>query len=322
MTRERTQPAAVDTRFYLVRMVLGHDGRQYPELVAASQLLAQTDPALRIQLDAGAYTIIPFSTGCHLRPRRQTHAARPLLPLLVQGASDTQEVLSTPLRDALAYTFGRFDFDGTGTLSQAEFSMRTLYVDGEVCSDEEWEAVIKHFGVIDGELTFEGFCQLHEMVLQTDLNGGRSELDFYERNLMPLGLNTLLIPDHVAKFVLFCFTRKSRDGLVALPANERLCEQVDLLDILETGERRPGLPDGLELFARQDGNHASFAVQNATQTQRRCVLSFRDSINCVINRDSLEVEVVVPRGGALVACHLVPTPHTTKWRPVLEGKPL
>lgn len=55
---------------------------------------------------------------------------------------------------------------------------------------------------------------------------GRTDEDFYDRNLAPLGFNLSLEPDHVAKFVLFCFTRKPRSGLAALPADERMCEQV------------------------------------------------------------------------------------------------
>lgn len=316
MTREKTQPNTVDARFYLIRMILGHDGASYPELVASSQLLATSDPALRLELDAGTYVIVPFSTGCHLRPRASGGSGK-LPPLIVQGPDDT-ETLSTPFRDALAYTFGRFDFDGTGMLSRSEFSMRTLYVDGEVCSDEVWQAVLEHFDVVEGELTFEGFCQLHEMALRGDLADGRTEADFYDRNLRPLGLSPSLVPDHVAKFVLFCFTRKPREGLLALPANERLCEQVDLLDILETGQRRPGLSDGLELYTRQDGNHASYAIKNSGRIPRRCALNFHNSINCVINKDSLDVQVHVPLGGAVVACHLIPTPHTSKWKPVVE----
>jgi hypothetical protein len=59
---------------------------------------------------------------------------------------------------------------------------------------------------------------------------GRSDEDFYERNLAPLGFNLSLVPDHVAKFVLFCFTRKPRGGMAALPTDERLCEQVRACD--------------------------------------------------------------------------------------------
>mmetsp|Transcript_4460 Transcript_4460/g.11341 ORF Transcript_4460/g.11341 Transcript_4460/m.11341 type:complete len:583 (+) Transcript_4460:71-1819(+) len=322
MVREATQPAAVDCRFYVIRLVLGHDGERYPELVATSQLLGHSDPALNLTLDAGEYYVLPFSTGCNLRHRRGPEP--PLAPLLVQGpAGGDDEVLSTALRAALQYTFGRFDFDGTGTLSRSEFSMRSLFVDGEVPPDEDWEVLVNHFDVEDGELTFEGWCGLHELSLRGDLANDRTELDFYRQNLEPLGLSPTLAPDHVAKFVLFCFSRKPRAGLRALPTNERLVEQVDLLDVLETAEHRPGLTDGLQLYVRQDGHHASFAVRNITATHQKCRVNFGKSIEAVINHDTLDgLEYTVSPGGAVVVAHLVPAPRTSAWHPVFEGQVL
>lgn len=97
--------------------------------------------------------------------------------------------------------------------------------------------------------------------------------------------------------------------------------QVDLLDVLETGElvSIDGLPSGLELYVRQDSRHASYAVKNTSRIPQRCALRFHASVNAVINCSSLDVAVPsVAAGGAEVVCHLVPTPKTTQWRPVCE----
>ena len=39
-------------------------------------------------------------------------------------------------------------------------------MDGEVCSDEMWGAVQDHFDTVEGELTFDGYCQLNELALK------------------------------------------------------------------------------------------------------------------------------------------------------------
>ena len=112
MTRERTQTATVDARFYVVRMTEGLDGQRYPNLVGASQLLSHTDPALRLTLDAGVYFVVPFSTGCNLRRRRPEAVGGPLPPLMTPGP-DGEEVLSKPFKDALAcvaLSLPRFSF--------------------------------------------------------------------------------------------------------------------------------------------------------------------------------------------------------------------
>ena len=58
-------------------MRVSRDGRiDVPDLVCASQLQTDNDSSLRCDLDAGAYIVVPQSSGCTLQERQEQVGTR------------------------------------------------------------------------------------------------------------------------------------------------------------------------------------------------------------------------------------------------------
>ena len=55
------------------------------------------------------------------------------------------------------------DLDGNGTLSRTEFNLFNWRTSGEEVQDDEWQVVRDNFSMKNGELTMEGFLQLHQV---------------------------------------------------------------------------------------------------------------------------------------------------------------
>ena len=70
----------------------------------------------------------------------------------------------TPQFEAvLANIYDQVDLDGNGTLSRTEFNLFNWRTSGEEVQDDEWQVVRDNFAMKNGELTMEGFLQLHQV---------------------------------------------------------------------------------------------------------------------------------------------------------------
>ena len=59
--------------------------------------------------------------------------------------------------------YRQVDLDGNGTLSRTEFNLFNWRTSGEEVQDDEWQVVKDNFSMKNGELTMEGFLQLHQV---------------------------------------------------------------------------------------------------------------------------------------------------------------
>ena len=59
--------------------------------------------------------------------------------------------------------YKQVDLDGNGTLSRTEFNLFNWRTSGEEVQDDEWQVVKDNFSMKNGELTMEGFLQLHQV---------------------------------------------------------------------------------------------------------------------------------------------------------------
>ena len=78
--------------------------------------------------------------------------------------------LSDKFRETLTTIFSQVDLDDNGTLSKQEFNLFNWRTSGEEVQDDEWKVVEENFAMKSGELTLEGFLQLHQM--EAEDNGG------------------------------------------------------------------------------------------------------------------------------------------------------
>ena len=81
----------------------------------------------------------------------------------MQVSSTSGKVALTPQFEAvLTNIYEQVDLDGNGTLSRTEFNLFNWRTSGEEVQDDEWQVVKENFGMKNGELTLEGFLQLHQ----------------------------------------------------------------------------------------------------------------------------------------------------------------
>ncbi len=86
------------------------------------------------------------------------------------GGPDGGVSLTPDFESVLRRIYTQVDLDGNGTLSRTEFNLFNWRTSGEEVQDEEWQVVKDNFAMRNGELTLEGFLQLHQM--EAEDNGG------------------------------------------------------------------------------------------------------------------------------------------------------
>lgn len=114
---------------------LGDEEEAAPSLIAASPTQYKKDPAIRVHLEPGTYSAVPFTTGCKLRKR----TAQPTRRVALTQPKDDGHELTAECRKALVQVFQRLDADGRGSVSRDEYSYLQMRTDGEPCDDETWE---------------------------------------------------------------------------------------------------------------------------------------------------------------------------------------
>ena len=135
----------------------------------------------KLDLEAGSYALIPFTSGCHLKPREDeereeavalvreeggktvlTDACRcvcvcecvcvcvwlgggactiRLCCILLHTFTNTHTSTHCHYREALTEVFHRMDLDGNSVISRTEFDFFQERTSGEVCDDDTWKII-------------------------------------------------------------------------------------------------------------------------------------------------------------------------------------
>ena len=95
-----------------------------------------------MDLDAGTYALIPFTSGCHLKPPEEVGGSE-AVPLT---ASKGGAIELTPCCvRVLEEIFRRIDLDNNGYLSRSEFDFFQEVTSGDLCDDDAWNIILsKH----------------------------------------------------------------------------------------------------------------------------------------------------------------------------------
>ena len=90
-----------------------------------------------MDLDAGTYALVPFTSGCRLKPlEEESNVGR------VGLVTSKEDTLTPQCVEALEEIFHRIDLDNNGYVSRTEFDFFQEVTGGEVCDDEAWSIIL------------------------------------------------------------------------------------------------------------------------------------------------------------------------------------
>ena len=92
----------------------------------------------RLDLDAGAYALIPFTSSCHLKPREDPIDEAAQLIAKMEGGKVS---LTERCGEVLKEVFHRIDLDGNGYISRMEFDFFQEMTSAESCDDDAWKVI-------------------------------------------------------------------------------------------------------------------------------------------------------------------------------------
>lgn len=94
-----------------------------------------------MDLDPGTYALVPFTSGCYLKPPEEdTPTGTPAVPLT--ASSEGGVVLTLQCVQALEEVFHRVDLDNNGYISRTEFEFFQEMTSGELCDDDAWNIIL------------------------------------------------------------------------------------------------------------------------------------------------------------------------------------
>ncbi|XP_038608523.1 EF-hand calcium-binding domain-containing protein 7 isoform X3 [Tachyglossus aculeatus] len=172
LSEEEGKPSqwlAVDTALYILKEIEGQENLQ---LVCFTELRNREMFGWKGELGSGVYWLIPFTTGCRLKKKKNqiTEEAK-----LVFRGEEGELSLTKEFRSALSDIFEIIDLDGNGLLSLEEYNFFELRTSGEKCDEDAWAICRENFDTKKNELTRLGFMDLNLMEAN-DRDGDPSDL--------------------------------------------------------------------------------------------------------------------------------------------------
>ncbi|XP_071841818.1 EF-hand calcium-binding domain-containing protein 7-like isoform X1 [Apostichopus japonicus] len=302
---------AVDTTLYVLKQT---DDTLKGELVAHTRSKLQQKWCVSCELDAGTYRLIPMTSGCRLKQRKDKPFSR---HPLVEKIGDEYK-LTKDFRNALVDIFDMVDLDSNGTLSRDEFNMFQVRTSGEGIDDDAWEVVEENFELKKGELTRKGFLDLNEM----EANDVEGDTDDLWVTLRCMGFSEDLSLDESCPFIVDVFTETGTARMRSLPLQSggvalenAICSSV--LDAEELQILKKSV-DNLELVTYLGEFRTTTVIHNKGNSKTQVKMNCRESENCACSRPVMEYTMAVPGGQSLVAHHMMPRDENKSWMPVFE----
>ncbi|KAL5016359.1 hypothetical protein ScPMuIL_005948 [Solemya velum] len=260
----------IDTALYILRKRPDRDGRT---LVAFTEHKDHRGKyGVQCDLPAGSYQLVPFTTGCHFKPRRNESKEGTKL-IKQEGDKIT---ITKAFRKALEDIFDLCDLDGNNGMSREEFNWFNLRTSGEMVADEEWSVVEEKIDLVDGEITKKGFIQLNE--LEAEDSEGDTEDLWVTLNCM--GFNGELVLDEACPFV----------------------------STIDKGSatKIKGMKD-LTMYTYTGASRGTIILENKSRSSVRVRLDCSGSRNCISHRGALNSVVEVPAQRTVVGHHMLPS---------------
>ncbi|KAK7492867.1 hypothetical protein BaRGS_00015814 [Batillaria attramentaria] len=264
---------------------------------------------VRCDLTAGTYCLIPFTTGCRLKPRR---SEPPREAKLITKDKDDKVVLTKAFKKALEEIFEIADLDGNGLLSRDEFNWFNIRTSDDEVADDEWAVVEENVELESKEITKRGFISLNEMEAE-DNNGDTEDLWITLNNM---GFNRALEMDEACPFLVDVY---SEDGEAILKVTKlenpgKVLDNAVCASAIAKGEptKVKAMKD-LTMYTYIGDARASIVFENKSRTKVTMELDCSKSRNCVSNHGHLVSKVDVPGHSKKVGVHLLPDDERAEW---------
>ncbi|KAL8621693.1 hypothetical protein ACOMHN_024664 [Nucella lapillus] len=296
----------VDTAVYLLR----DDKDDDDALIAfTEQRDSKGVHGLRCDLTMGSYTLVPFSTGCRLQPRKAEPSKE---AKLITKNKDDDIVLSKAFSATLGEIFDIVDLDGNNLLSREEFNWFNIRTSDDHVADDEWQVVEENVELSAGEITKRGFIALNEMEAK-DNDGDTEDLWITLNNM---GFNRALQMDEACPFLLNVYAEYGEATLTVTDLDNpgKTLESAVCASVIAKGERSAvkAMKD-LALYTYVGDARATLVVENKSRTKVTVELDCGRSSNCVSNHGNLVFNVTVPGHARKVAGHMLPGDERGEW---------
>ncbi|KAK0043957.1 EF-hand calcium-binding domain-containing protein 7-like isoform X1 [Biomphalaria pfeifferi] len=258
---------------------------------------------LRCNMTKGKYLLIPFTTGCRLKPKKETAMKEAKLIMKEKG---DKIVLTRGFKKALEDIFEMADLDGNRLLSREEFNWYNMRTSGEEVADDEWSVVEDNIELDKGQITLAGFIKLNEM--EAEDNEGDTE-DLWI-TLSAMGFNKSLLLDEACPFLLKVYTQKCSDPeleVSALKSNKDTLDKASCQLALTKGEAKKvkAIKDVM-IYQYINDHRALIVVENKSKTKIKMSLDCNKTRNGVSHTGSMIATVIVPAQTSVVGHHILP----------------
>ncbi|BFY99783.1 hypothetical protein BsWGS_02823 [Bradybaena similaris] len=267
--------------------------------------------SLRCSLHAGTYILIPFTTGCRLKLRKDMPTKE---SKLISKDADGNISLTRAFRKGLEEIFTLTDLDGNGLLSRSEFNWYNLRTSGEEVGDDEWQVVEDNIELENGEITLNGFIRLNEM--EADDNDG--DTDDAWVTMTSMGFNKSLILDEACPFLLKIYSHDCADTKLRVIGLQSCKDRIDTA-ICEfvTSKCEPmkvkNMKD-LALYQYVNDHRGIIVVDNKSKLKIKIQLDCRRSKNVVSHTGSLLSTVTALPQSSVVGHYLLPLDDSKEFR--------
>lgn len=268
------------------------------------------------QLEAGRYTVIPFTSGTRFRKRNEAHELAETA--LIERFPKIK--LTREFQQLLSDVFVKVDLDGNGTLSRREFNLFNWRTSGEEVADEEWAVVEENFPLKNGELTLDGFLTLHQMEAE-DNDGEPSELKV---TVQAMGYNKSLIQDESAGFIISLASQDPDTSLTlcGLKCGGLLLEKTVTRSAIEA-DKHPTRVRGVSnvlVYKEVTENRITFVLQNKSEASVNIQMDLSRSTGIVTNKLAPIFTVCLAKKSSVIATHVLPESEGAPWNLEAEAK--
>jgi len=265
-------------------------------------------------LEKGVYVLIPSTTGCLFRKRKNQPSSDIHLTSI---ESESEEIILTEkYQNAIIEIFHQLDLDDNETLSRAEFNLYNWRTSSMELTDDDWNNLVKKLHIANDEITLDQFLELHKLEAK---NGESVELWMA---LWTMGYNHNLQRDESFDFQIQISSQYNPMLKVfGLRGGGMLLEKATISWIMDGAEKLyAGSHQQIILYLKNSTDSMSVVAQNSSKTDNKVELDFSKSENSIINHPHKKFSIHLPKSSVVFLAHLIKDDIKANFRPKVAIK--